>query len=96
VAAQAVPNNQQLAGQMLQQVAEELDHLRTTNRAGEIGENKSSTTSPRHCRERLPVEVILLYRRLSLRCPGPAAMRPLAQPAFFDEKDHSLLVVGSS
>jgi hypothetical protein len=48
----------------------------------------------RHRRQHLPVEVILLDRRLSARRPGAAAVRVLAQSAFVDEDDGPPLFLG--
>src|SRR5512146_426899 len=79
VTAQAIPDDQQLASQMAQQVAEELDHLRAANRAGIEAKIEIPPGHASHGRQRLPVKVILQPRRLSAWCPGPAAVRPLAQ-----------------
>jgi hypothetical protein len=42
----------------------------------------------------LPIEVVLQNRSLSLRCPGAAAVGPLAQPAFVDENDRAAFFFG--
>src|SRR5207244_8935425 len=56
--------------------------------------NRSSTTSPRHRRQRLPIEVVLQHRRLSPRRPSTAAVRPLAQPALVDANDGAAFFLG--
>src|SRR5438874_12849910 len=85
VTLQAIPDDQQLAPQMAQQVAKEVDHLRAANRTGVEAKIEIPPSHPRHRRQRLPVKVILQHWRLPTRRPGPAAVRPLAQSAFVDE-----------
>ena len=81
-------------GGMAQQVGQELDHLRTPNRAGKQPKVKVPPGHARHRRQRLTVEVVLQHRRLSSWRPGTAAVRPLAQSAFIDEDDRAALVLG--
>jgi hypothetical protein len=45
-------------------------------------------------RNGLPVEVVLEHRRLPPRCPGPAPVWTLAQPAFVDEDDGAPFFLG--
>src|SRR5258707_13051472 len=78
---QAVPNDQQLIRQMTQQMSEELDHWRTLDGAGKEPKVKVPPRHPRHCRQSLPVEVVLQHRGVSPRRPGAAAMRPCVEPA---------------
>jgi hypothetical protein len=73
---QPVPDDQQLAGSMAQQVRKELDDLRTADRPGKQAEVEVPPRHPRHRRQHLPVEVILQHRRLSPGRPGAAAVRP--------------------
>ena len=82
---QAIPNDQELAWQMTQQMLEELDHLRTFDGAGKESKVKVPPRHPRHRRQGFPVAVILQHRALSPRRPGAAAMGPLAEPALVDE-----------
>src|SRR5215831_19968193 len=90
----AIPNNQQLAVQVTQEMSEKLDHLRTADRAREQPEIEVPPRHPGHGRQGLPVEVILQHRCLPSRCPSPATMRPLAQSTFVDKNDYSPLVLG--
>src|ERR1700676_2657505 len=91
--AQAVPNDQQLARQMAHQMFEELDYLRTLDGAGKEPKVKVPPRHPCHCRQSLPVEVVLQHWGLSPRRPGAAAMGPLAEPALVDENyDPALLL----
>src|SRR6202030_1092069 len=82
---QAVPNDQQLARQVAQQMLEELDHLRTFDGAWKEPKVKVPPRYPCHRRQSFPVEVVLQHRSLSPRCPSAAAMGPLAEPALVDE-----------
>src|SRR5437899_10007013 len=66
---------------------------RRADRAGKQSEVKIPPRHARHRRQRLPVEVILQDRCLSLRGPGAAAMGPLAQSALVDENDRPPLVL---
>src|SRR6516164_461638 len=84
---QPVPNHQQLAPQVLQQMLQELHHLGTSDSAGEQAKVEVPPRHPRRCRKQIPVEVILQHGSLTSRRPRPAAMRPLAQPAFVDKDD---------
>lgn len=91
---QPVPDNQQLAGNVLQQMREEQDDLRAADRAGKQSEIEVPPRYPRDRRQSLPVKVILQHRCLSPWRPGPAAVGPLAQSAFVDEDDGSPLFLG--
>src|ERR1700740_255438 len=90
----AVPNYQQLAIEMMQQMPEELHDLGAANRAREQPEIKVPPRDTRHGRQSFPMEVILQHRSLAPRCPSSATMRPLAQSAFVDEDDHKPLFLG--
>src|SRR6202035_2412008 len=91
---QAVPNDQQLARQVAQQMLEELDHLRTFDGAGKESKVKVPPGHPRHRRQSFPVEVVLQHRGLSPRRPSAAAMGPLAEPALVDENYDPALIFG--
>src|SRR6202790_4337046 len=92
--AQAVPNDQQLIRQMAHQMFEELDYLRTLDGAGKEPKVKVPPRHPCHCRQSLPVEVVLQHRGVSPRRPGAAAMGPLAEPALVDENYDPALLFG--
>src|SRR6266536_2790819 len=68
-------------------MGEKLDDLRTANGPRKQPKVEVPPRHPRHGRQRLPVEVILQHRRLSLRGPGATAVRAFAQSAFVDEDD---------
>jgi transposase len=70
---------------------QELNDLRAANGPGKESEVEVPPRHPRHGRQRLPVEVILQHRRLSLRRPGAAAVRAFAQSAFVAEDDGAAL-----
>ena len=94
VTAQPVPDGQQLARNVAQQMLQKLHHLRAADRAGKEAKVKIPPGHARHGRQRLPVEVVLQHRRLSFRRPGAAPMRPLTQSAFIDEDDDPPLFLG--
>src|SRR5216117_2938309 len=73
---------------------EKLDDLRTTDRSWKQSEVEVPPGHARHRRQRLPVKVILQYRRLSAWRPGTAAVRALAQSALVDEDDRAPLFAG--
>ena len=91
---QSVPNDQQLAGNVPQQVREKLDDLRAADRSRKQPEIEVPPRHPRYRRQGLPVEVILQNRRLSARRPSAAAMGALAQSAFVDEDEGPAFVFG--
>src|ERR1700730_5920128 len=75
-------------------MAEEFDHLRTLDGAGKESKVKVPPRHPRHRRQSFPVEVVLQHRGLSPRCPGAAAMGPLAEPALVDENYDPAVLFG--
>jgi len=79
---QAIPDHQQLAGPLSQQMLQELHDLGTSDGARKQTEVEIPPCHSGDRRKRVPVEVVLQHGRLPLRRPRPAAMRPLAQPAF--------------
>ena len=86
----AIPDNQQSAGQMPQQMAQELDDLGTLDRSVkeleiEVGEGQS-----RHHRELLPIEVVLQHRRTTTRGPSANPVRLLAQSALINEDNQPI------
>src|SRR5437870_13395022 len=66
MAGQTVPNDQQLAGNVAQQVREKLDDLPAADGAGKQPEIEVPPRHTCHRRQRLPVEVIL--QQVRQRC----------------------------
>ena len=91
---QAIPNDQQFAGNVPQQMGEELNDLGPADRAGKQAEVKVPPGDARDGRQRLPVEMVLQHRSLSSRRPGAAAVGPLAQSALVDENDRPSFFLG--
>jgi hypothetical protein len=85
----AVPDDQQLAGQMPQPVAKKSCDLETAN--GPVVELEVETPESQTADERalVPIKGLLQDRGLSARCPSPHAMRAGAQAAFVDEDDRA-------
>src|SRR5664279_585885 len=94
VTRQSIPNDQQFAGNVAQQMLEELDDLRTTDRSRKQAEVEVPPSHARDRRQRLPVKVVLQHRRLSAWCPGAAAVGTFAQSALVDEDDRAAFVFG--
>src|SRR6266849_5008526 len=67
VSGKAVPDDQQPARDMAQEMSQKLDHLRTANGSWKEPEVETPPGYPGHCREQLPVEMILQHRGLSAR-----------------------------
>jgi hypothetical protein len=86
---QPVPDHQQLARQVAQQMAEEVDHLGGMDGAGIKPEVKVPPGDAGRRRQHLPVEMMLQYRGLSARRPGPYSLRPFAHSAFVDKDDRT-------
>src|SRR5579863_7145075 len=82
-----IPDYQQSARQMTQQMGKELHHLRGADGALVKPEMEVPPRDAGDGREHLPVEMILQHRGLSARRPGAHPMGPLAQPALVDEDD---------
>src|SRR5664279_4786448 len=70
VTRQSIPNDQQLAGNVTQQVRQELDDLGTTDRSRKQAEVEVPPGHARDRRQALPIEVVLQHRRLSAWCPS--------------------------
>src|ERR1700693_3313064 len=88
----AIPDYQQSARQMTQQVREKVHYLRGADGLSVKPKIKVPPGDAGDGREHLPVEIILQQRGLSARGPGAHPMGPLAQPAFIDEDDGAPLV----
>src|ERR1700724_2185983 len=87
VSGKAVPDDQQPAREMGQEMRQKLDHLETANGSRKEPEVETPPGYPGHRREQLPVEMILQHWSLSARRPSAAAVGSLAQPALVDEDD---------
>ena len=94
MARQSIPDDEQLAGNVAEQVRQELDDLGAADCARKQPKVKVPPRHPRHRRQHLPVEVILQHWGLSPWRPGAAAVRALTQSAFVDEDDGAAFVVG--
>src|ERR1700752_2024334 len=70
---------------------EKLDDLQAADGSGKEPKIKVPKRDSRHHRKRLPREVILQHRGLSLRRPGARAVWPFAQSAFVEEDDGEAL-----
>jgi hypothetical protein len=91
---QPVPQHQQLAAQMAQQMAAEVDHLSAADRLGIEAEVEVPPGDSGGGRDNLPIEVILQHRRLPTWRPGAHPVGPLAQSALVDEDDGTSLLEG--
>src|SRR5208283_4684769 len=78
---QSVPNDQQLAGNVAQQMSEELDDLRATDRSRKQAEVKVPPGYARYRRQGLPIKVVLQHGGLSARGPDTAAVGTLTTPS---------------
>ena len=94
MAAEAVPDNKKIAGNLTHQVCQELHHLGTSDRSGKKPEVKRPPSNARNRRNRFPVEVELKHWSLSSRGPRPAPVRPFAQTTFVDENYGLALQLG--
>lgn len=83
----AIPDYQQSARQMTQQVREKVHHLRGADGLSVKPKIKVPPGDAGDGREHLPIEMILQHRGLSARRPSPYPMGSFAQPAFVDEDD---------
>ena len=91
---QPVPHQQQLSGNVPQQVFEKRHHLRRADRPGIQAEVEIPQRNAGDDRKRLPIEMILQHWGVTPPRPGPAAVRPLTQSAFVEEDDRSPLFLG--
>jgi hypothetical protein len=90
----AVPDHQDFAWDVPQQVGQELHHLGAADGPRKQSEIEVPPRDSRHGRQQVPVEMVWQHRSLPLRRPGPATVRPLAQSAFVDEDDGLALPSG--
>src|SRR5216684_1706984 len=91
VGLQAIPYDEQLLANRGLQSFEELDDLRTLNRAVEQSEVEATEAQASDHRELLPAEAVLQHGRLTFRSPGSCATRSFGQTRLVDEDDHSAL-----
>src|SRR6266550_4574209 len=84
---QAVPDDQQLATDLLSQRVQEFDELRAADRASVEAEIEVPETDAGDDRQLLPVEAVLQDRCLAFGRPGFDPSGPLAQSTFVDEDD---------
>src|SRR5580658_2670412 len=91
---QAIPDDQQLAANLLVKRLQEFDELRTPDCAGVQAEIEVPETDAGDHRQLLPVEAVLQYRGLAFGCPGLDARGPLAQSGFVDEDDGAAFSAG--
>src|ERR1700751_5716360 len=91
---QPVPQYQELAAELAQQMAEKVDHLSGADGVGIEAEVEVKPGNPGGRRQLVPVEVVLQYRGLAARCPGAYPMGPFAQSALVDEDDGAPLRQG--
>src|SRR5215204_1302770 len=89
---QTIPDDRQPAADVLLEVFQELDHLRSLDAAGEESEIEIPNGDACHGRKTLPVERILQHRSLATRSPGSNPVWPLAQTAFVHKNYGSVLL----
>ena len=82
-----IPDHQQLAWQVAQQMTQEVHYFGRANGSLVKPEIEVPPSDAGHRREQLPIEMILQHRSLSARGPGAHPMGPLAQPALVDKDD---------
>jgi len=90
----AIPDDQQRAGQMPEQVHQELHHLFFGDGFVEDLEIEIPPGDAGGYGDGLPVKVILQHGCLPAWSPGTATVRPLAQSAFVDEDDGAAFRLG--
>jgi hypothetical protein len=90
----SVTNDQQFSRQMLLEMLQEIDHLRTSDRS-RIGPGvEVPDRDPRNDRVFFPVEVKLQHGGLASGSPGAHAMGFLAQTTFVDKGQDAVFVQG--
>lgn len=87
----AIPQDQNLAGDVPLQMTEKRDDLGAFNASLMNLKIESPQRQPTNDGKTFPVEGLVQHRRLSARGPGADARRAGAQPAFVDENDGSAL-----
>ena len=91
---QAIPDDQQLAANLLDKSLQEFDELRAADRAGMQPEIEVPETDAGDDRQLLPVEAVLQDWGLPLGRPGLDPGGSLAQSAFVDEDDGASFATG--
>src|SRR5579859_964017 len=91
---QAIPDDEQLAANLLGQRLQEFDELRAADRAGMQAEIEVPETDAGNDGELLPVEAVLQDRSLALGRPGLDPRGSLAQSAFVDEDNGAPFAAG--
>src|SRR6476660_7338809 len=91
---QAVPDDQQLAANVLGPRLQEFDQLWTADRPRMQAEVEIPKTDAGHDRQLLPVEAVLQDRRLAFWRPGLDPSGSLAQSAFVDKDDGAPFATG--
>jgi len=91
---QSIPDDEQVTGQVAEQMLKKQDHLLAPDRLFEDLEIEVPQGDTGDDRKGLPVEVMLQDGSLSAGCPSAAAMGTPAQPAFVDEDDRTPLFAG--
>ena len=89
-----VPDDQQLAGQLLLEVFEEFDDLRAFDSSWVKLEIEIPDGDPADDRKFLPVEVKFQHRGLPARSPSAHPMRFLAETAFINDDNDSVFFQG--
>src|SRR5271156_6344715 len=91
VGLQAIPDDEKLLANRGLQSFEELDDLRTLNRAVEQSEVEAPVAQAGDHRQLFPAEAVLEHRRLTFGSPGSCATRSFRQTRLVDKDDHSAL-----
>ena len=89
-----IPNQQDVAGDVAEQVFEKLNDLFGLDGPVEDLKVEVPQGDTSNHREGLPVEMELQDWRLSARCPSSPPVRSLAQTTFVDEDDRPALFLG--
>ena len=92
VGRQTIPHDSQSAANVLLEMFQKFDHLRSLDAAGEESEVEIPDRDACDGRKTLPVEGILQNRGLAAWGPGSDPMRPLAQAAFVHKYYRSALL----
>ena len=90
----AIPEDEELAGQVPLEMTEKLDDLRTLDAALVNLKVKPPEGQAADDRKAPPIEGLMQHRRLAAQRPGADMRWPRAQTAFIDEDDGSLLLTG--
>ena len=90
----AIPDQQDPAGQLAMQLAEETDDLGALDGTGMQLEIEVAQGQPGDGRETLPIEVESEHRGLTAECPGAGPVGALAQSTFVEEDERPPLPPG--